>query len=205
VIRTLKGVALAAVAATALGGCQLLSTPDPIQLYRFGDPAVVRTDPAVGQPVSIALRRITFPEAVRQDRLLGVTGAETAYIAGVRWVSDAQVLYTDSVEQAFDTQGQRVRLLGRREGGMRGRALDLDVRTFEARYAAPGAAPAATIVVRARLVDPENRTLAAEQTFSVSQPATENRVSAIVAAFDVAVRDVNTQLVAWTDANVGQP
>lgn len=202
-IRIIKGVALAAVAASALGACSLLSTPDPVQLYRFGDPAVTRADAPVSQPVPIALRRVEFPEAVRDDRILGATGAETAYIAGARWVSDAATLYTDSVEQAFETQGQRVHLLGRREGGMRGRALDLDVRTFEARYAVPSAAPAATIVVRARLIDPENRAVAAERTFSVSQPATENRISAIVDAFDVAVRDVNTQLVAWTDANVG--
>ncbi|RZJ85655.1 MAG: hypothetical protein EON88_26140, partial [Brevundimonas sp.] len=79
----------------------------------------------------------------------------------------------------------------------------LDVRTFEARYAVPGAAPAATIVVRARLIDPDNRAVAAERTFSITQPATENRITAIVAAFDVAVRDVNTQLVAWTEANAG--
>ncbi|KQS55775.1 hypothetical protein ASG17_06865 [Brevundimonas sp. Leaf363] len=202
-IRIIKGVALAAVAATALGACSLLSTPDPVQLYRFGDPAVTRADAPVSQPVAIALRRVEFPEAVRDDRILGVTGAETAYIAGARWVSDAATLYTDSVEQAFETQGQRVRLLGRREGGMRGRALDLDVRTFEARYAAPGAAPAATIVVRARLIDPDNRAVAAERTFSITQPATENRIAAIVAAFDVAVRDVNSQLVAWTEANAG--
>ena len=203
-INLMKGAALA-VAAGLLGGCSLLSTPDPVQLYRFGDPAVTRADAAVAQPVSIALRRIEFPEAVREDRILGVTGAETAYIGGARWVSDAAMLYTDSVEQAFETQAQRVRLMGRREGGLRGRGLDLSVRTFEARYAAPGATPSATIVVRARLVDPENRTPASERTFSVSQPATENRVSAIVAAFDVAVRDVNTQIVAWTDANAGQP
>jgi cholesterol transport system auxiliary component len=32
----------------------------------------------------------------------------------------------------------------------------------------------------------------------VTQPAGENRVSAIVAAFDTATRDINTQIADWT-------
>ena len=203
--RTLPGFALTALSAALLGGCALLSTPDPVQLYRFGDAAAVRANPPVVQPLPLALRRIDFPEAVRDDRILGVTGAEAAYIGGARWVSDAAQLYSDSVEQTFETQAQRVRLVGRGEGAAQGRALDLDVRTFEARYSAPDAAPAATLVVRARLIDQRARAVVAEQTFSVSQPAAENRVGAIVAAFDVAVRDVNTQLVGWADANAARP
>jgi cholesterol transport system auxiliary component len=201
---SLKGAAVAVAGAALLGGCQLLSTPDPVQLYRFGDASVTRAEPAIAQPTPLVLRRVEFPDAVREDRLLGVTGAETAYIKGARWVSDAAVLYTDSLEQAFETQAQRVRLLGRRDGGAaQGRVLDLDVRTFEARYEAPGAAPSVTVVIRARLLDGPSRAVVAERSFSVSQPTAENRVSAIVSAFDVAVRDVNTQIVAWADANAG--
>jgi cholesterol transport system auxiliary component len=44
----------------------------------------------------------------------------------------------------------------------------------------------------------------AEQTFSVSRPAGENRISAIVAAYDAATRDVNSQIVAWIEANAGR-
>jgi len=47
------------------------------------------------------------------------------------------------------------------------------------------------------------RTVAAERVFTVEQPARENRVSAIVDAFDVATRDLNTQIVTWTDQNAG--
>ena len=43
----------------------------------------------------------------------------------------------------------------------------------------------------------------AEQVFTVEQPATANRVSAIVEAFDTATRDLNTRIVAWTDASAG--
>ena len=82
-----------------------------------------------------------------------------------------------------------------------GRSLDIDIRAFEARYDAPGGVPTVVVTARARVMALPDRTVSAERMFSVEQPATENRVSAIVAAFDTATRDLNTQIVAWTEAN----
>ena len=76
-IRTL---ALAAVAALSLSGCALLSSPDPVQLYRFGDAGGTLTTSAAS-PVQVKLRSLELPQAASGDRLLGVTGAEAAYIA----------------------------------------------------------------------------------------------------------------------------
>jgi ABC-type uncharacterized transport system auxiliary subunit len=111
-------------------------------------------------------------------------------------------LYTDSLEGAF-ARSNRVRLIGSRELIKGDRSLDLDVRSFEARYASPGATQTLVVVVRSRLLTLPERAVAAERTFTVEQAAPENRVSAIVEAFDVATRDLNTQLVAWTEANAG--
>jgi len=44
-----------------------------------------------------------------------------------------------------------------------------------------------------------------ERVFTVSQPAADNRVSAIVEAFDMATRDINTQLVDWTIRSAPAP
>lgn len=193
-----------AVSALALAGCALLSSPDPVQTYRFGGPAAAS---AVAEGQSnlrqVTLRRVQFPEAVEGDKILGVTGTETAYIAGARWVSPATDLYMESLENAFAAQATRVRLIGPRELTRGERSLDIDIRAFEARYEAPGAIPTVVVTARARLLALPDRTVAAERTFTVQQPASENRVSAIVEAFDIATRDLNTQIVAWTDANAG--
>lgn len=194
--------AAAFAAVAALGGCSLLSTPDPAQLYRFGNlPAGVSEHEAPASTVQVAMRRPEFAQAVREDRILGVTGTEAAYIKGARWVSSADILFSDSLESAFAAQATRVRLVGPRELTRASQALDIDVRTFEARYAAPGAAPTATIVARVRLLNAQERSVTAERVFTVEQPATENRVSAIVSAFDTATRDLNTRIVEWTDRN----
>lgn len=200
-IRLVKA-ATAVAAVAVLGGCSLLSTPDPVQLYRFGNlPSGVSERESPASTVQVAMRRPEFAQAVREDRILGVTGTEAAYIKGVRWVSSADVLFSDSLESAFASQATRVRLIGPRELTRAGQALDIDVRTFEARYAYAGAAPVATIIARVRLLNAQERSVTAERVFTVEQPASENRVSAIVRAFDEATRDLNSQIVAWTDQN----
>lgn len=193
----------ATVALMALSACALLSTPDPVQTYRFGGSAQATSAAAVASPVQVTLRRVEFPEAVEGDKLLGVTGTEAAYIAGARWVSPAADLYMESIENAFAAQATRVRLIGPRELTRGQRSLDIDVRSFEARYDAPGLAPTIVVTARARLLVLPERTVSAEQVFTVEQPATANRVSAIVEAFDLATRDINAQIVAWTDASAG--
>ena len=194
----------ATLAAMALSACALLATPEPVQTYRFGEAAPAASAAlSVASPTEVTLRRVEFPQAVEGDRLLGVTGTETAYIAGARWVSPAADLYMASIENAFTAQATRVRLIGPRELIRARRSLDIDVRSFEARYEAPGRAPTIVVTARARLLALPDRTVVAEQVFTIEQPATANRVSAIVEAFDIATRDLNTRIVAWTDASAG--
>ena len=148
----------------------------------------------------VTLRRVSFPEAAAGDRLLAITGAEASYIAGARWVSPAENLFTEALENTFSSQARRVRIIGRQELTPANLILDLDMRAFEARYDnGAGAPPTIRVAARARMLSFPARTVVAEQVFVVDQPAAENRVSAIVAAFDAATSDISQQLVTWTD------
>lgn len=204
-IRTTARFAGLAALTLALSACSLLKTPPPAQMYRFGvSPETAAAAPA-SAPIDLALNRIRFAEAVDGDRILGVTGTEAAYIAGARWVSDADDLFNASLESAFAAQSRRVRLVAPRATQTTTQALDIEVRSFEARYAAPETAPVVVVTAWVRLLDTENRAISAERVFSVQQPASENRVSAIVAAFDTATRDLNAQIVEWTDQGAKAP
>ena len=198
-------------AAAVLAGCQLLATPDPIQMYRFG--AVTDAPTQGGEtpaPLLVSIRRIEFPDASKGDRILGVTGTETAYIGGARWVSPAEALFDDSLNAAFAARPDQVRVLDRREPGTTPLVLRVTVSSFEARYLnGKEAAPTVVITARAQLRNTPERQRGAgpirpedgrtvERAFTVSQPAAENRVSTIVDAFDIAVRDINTQMVDWS-------
>lgn len=193
---------LAAVGATAvsLSACALLSSPDPVQTYRFGG-ASGQAAALVVDPVLVSMRRAEMPPASEGDRLLGVTGTETAYIGGARWISPASDLFTASLENAFASQATRVRLIGPRELARSSNSLDIDIRSFETRYPAPEAVPTIVVSARVRLLTLPERQVKVERVFTVEQPAAANRVGAIVEAYDLATRDLNTQIVAWTEAN----
>jgi cholesterol transport system auxiliary component len=213
ILRPVLRLAASAAVLSALSGCALLSSPDPVQNYRFGLPMAAPS--AVGDtpaPLTVSIRRIEFPQAAGDDRILGVTGLETAYIGGARWVSPASTLFDDSLKAAFANRADRIRVLGRREPGTPPLVLQVTVTTFEARYAAPGAVPDVVVTARAQLRStPERRAgggtirpeegRSVERVFTVTQPAGDNRVSAIVAAFDTATRDINTQIADWTIAS----
>ena len=200
-IRRLLPPVVGAAALLALGGCALLSSPDPVQTYRFGSAAAAPTAaaPARTTPIAVAMRRVDMPEAVRGDRILGVTGTEVAYIKGARWISSADTLLDDSLRAAFSAQPERIRLLGGRDVGRADRILSLEVTAFEARYAAPGATPDIVITARGRVTTLPTRAVVEDRVFNIVQPAGANRISSIVEAFDIAVRDLNNQVVDWTE------
>ncbi|MGO4409920.1 MULTISPECIES: ABC-type transport auxiliary lipoprotein family protein [unclassified Brevundimonas] len=196
---------LIASASVALSGCALLASPEPVQLYRFGGAsAFAGTGMMSACPdVSVSLRRVDFTEAARGDRLLAVTGAEAAYIKGARWVSPAETLFEEALRNAF-ADGAACTVMSSGQLTRDGLLLSVDVRRFEADYAAPGAVPEVNIVVLLRLVRPGDRTVVAEERMSVGENAGENRQSAIVAAFDRASAEVNRRIVVWTDQQAGR-
>jgi cholesterol transport system auxiliary component len=149
--RTFFRLSAAGTLAALLAGCALLSSPDPVQLYRFG--SEVQTPPSsplAESPVPVLMRPVNFPEASKGDRILGITGYEAAYIKGARWVSPAEDLYGQSLQAAFASQATRLRIIGLREASTAARTLDIDIQAFEARYAAPDAAPEVLLTARAR-------------------------------------------------------
>lgn len=78
--------------------------------------------------------------------------------------------------------------------------IRLDVRTFEARYDEAGkGAPTVVVQVRAVMARPSDRALLGDKVFEGRSRAADNRVGAIVPAYDAAVGDVLGQIVAWTD------
>jgi cholesterol transport system auxiliary component len=191
------------VCALALSGCiSLLPKSKPAQLYRFGE-AVTAAPDTQTSPRSVGVYRANgiFQSESAGDRILTMTGGKASFIAQSRWVSPASMLFDQAVLEAFDADPGPVRLVSRGEPGKSDYALRVDVRNFETRYDnGPNAAP--TVLVRVRVgLSRSDRTEVGVQILDARVPASENRVSAIVVAYDKAVREVLTKLVAWTEAN----
>lgn len=198
-----RRIALAALAVAAVGlsGCiSLFPKSEPAQLYRIDTQISPQAAPT-GQPFGILRLTTAFPRASAGDRILTIgSGGEAAYIAGARWVSPAQVMFDEQVAQAFQGAG-RARLISRGEVVKADYALKLDVHTFETRYDnGPKAAPVIVVAVRGVITRTEDRALVGDRVFTANIRAGDNRVSAIVPAYDKAVEDVLTELVGWVNS-----
>lgn len=198
-----RGLLTAALAlpplALATSGCALLSSPDPVRLYRFGQSAGPGAAATATPRVTLQYAGASFPRAAGTDRLLTTSGAEVSYVGDARWAAPAAALFEEAVMRAF--QGGPVRLLRRGASGRADGVLRMEVRTFEARYASPEAAP--TVVIEARVIltpVASGMTDLLETAISVQRPAAANRVSAIAEAFDAATADLLGQVLAWTAA-----
>ncbi|MBP6877086.1 MAG: membrane integrity-associated transporter subunit PqiC [Phenylobacterium sp.] len=196
--RTLSALGLA-VAAIALAGCiTLLPDEKPAQLYRFsGD--IQPAAPSQAAPFTVARLGGIFVQAAGNDRMLTMTGSRAAYIADSRWVSPASVLFNEALSRAFDTDVGPARLLTRGDFSKADYVLRVDVTEFEAVYdQGPRAAPEVLVSLRATLTGAD-RQLAGSKAFEIRVRASDNRVAAIVAAYDQAVGQALGELVAWTN------
>jgi len=185
----------------ALSGCiSLLPKTKPSHLYRFGQPASdVAATTASTASVGVFRAGSIFQREAAGDRLLTInTDGQAQYVAETRWVAPAAILWDAAVLAAFDADPGPVRLISRGEPAAAQYILRLDVRNFEARYlSGPKAAPTVVVRVRAGITHGTNRDYA-EKIFEHQVRAADNRVTAIVPAYDKAVADVLKDVVAWT-------
>ena len=192
--------ALCAALLLGLAGCiTVFPKAPPAQLYQFGVVPAPAQSPAVG---SFNVLHLTtgFTLPAEGDRILTTNGTEAAYIAASRWVSPASTLFDQAEQQAFDQSGGVARLLHRGDPALAPIGLTLDVQSFEARYSGdPKAAPTVVVTVHAMLTSAADRRVLGDETFVSRIQASDNRVSAIVDAFNAATNDVLTRIVAWTD------
>ena len=197
-IRALARAGLTLSLVVGLGGCvSLLPKSKPSQLYRFGGGATAAPPPAtaVSAGPGVVLLGLGFPLAAGGDGILTMTGDQAAYIGETRWVSPASVLFQEAAERAFDRPGAGVRLLGRSDLGAARALLRLDVRDFQTLYdQGAAAAPVVVISLHAYLTGIDGR-LIDSRGFEVRKRAGDNRVAAIVRAYDEATTEILDSVV----------
>jgi cholesterol transport system auxiliary component len=194
-------LAVVGASALALSACvSLLPKSKPANLYRFGQPVAAEAMTAPVGQVGVFRASATFQRESAGDRLLTITDGKVAYIAETRWVAPAAVLWDEAILAAFDADPGHVRILSRGEPGAAAYVLRLDVRNFETHYdRGPKAAPTVVVRVRAAISAGAGGGAISEKIFEKRVTAGDNRVSAIVPAYDRAVASVLSDLIAWTN------
>lgn len=191
-----------------LSGCiSLFPKSNPSGLYRFGHDAAAASTTPTEKSFGVFKTPTVFTRAAMSDRLLSVTHGEAAYIADARWVSPAIVLFDEATARAFEADDSRARLVTRGETIKAVMALRLEVRSFEVDYVdGPKAPPEVLVEIRAVMTRSNDRALLGDKIFVARVKASENRLSAIVPAYDKANSQVLSEIVAWvSDAGVKLP
>lgn len=207
-IRNLLRAGAMASLALALSGCiTVFPKTKPAQLYRFdgvGEAPATR-GPASPDRVGIVRVRGGFNSAASTDRIMTVTGSQIAYVAEARWAQPAVTLFDEAVTSAFTRQSGPVRLVARGEPGRAPYSLRLDVERFEAVYDHGGkAAPDVRVQIHAVLVRAADRAVVKDQVIAAHARAADNRVSAIVQAFELSTTQALDEVVRLT-AEGAQP
>jgi len=192
----LRATAMAA-AAMALSGCiTLFPEAEPAKLYRF---EISAPSEVAAKTFTVTRGPIAFDRAAASDGIVAVTGDTVAYIDSARWVAPAQQIFEEELVRAF--QAGPARLIGRGEVGKSDWLMRLDVQRFEADYRnGPEGPPVVVVEIKVALT----RNLRDGQTFETvvksEVQASDNRVSAIVPAFNQALTkslaDVNNWVMA---------
>jgi len=196
---TLPLRAMFVTAMLSLGACtgSLLDSEAPAsQIYVLAPvppaqatstPAQATLDIVVAEPAAapgLATDRIAV---VHPDRRL-------EYYSAARWGSTAAHVMQSLVVATLQNQGPFRSVTAAPAGTAATHLLDFELRDFQAEYTRDGAAPQVHVTVVANVLRVSDRRLVAVVPATAMVPAAENRLTAVVAAFESAAREVAAEL-----------
>jgi len=184
----------------ALAGCGGLglgpATPDAT-MYVLA-PAVPAT--ASGRPAGWALA-VDIPDAADSldTRRIALIKADNTldYYANANWPDRLTLLVQTALVAAFEASG-RVPQVSRTQDALHADyELGAELRDCAAHYSAPDAAPSVTVSIIAQMSTAHGRKIVASFTAAESAHASQNSTPAVVAAFNTALGQAVTKIVAW--------
>jgi cholesterol transport system auxiliary component len=201
----------AAFAAAGCTGSLFQSKAAPPSIYLLSaklEPAPAAPAPAPGPAVSVAPKAIPADLAILRPRVRA--GLETdriavlypdrrlEYFADARWSGPLDELVQDLALQAFDTGAGLRNVSADASAFASGYWLELEVADFQAEYASSGAAPTIHVHFLARLGGAGDRRILATFDAGARETATDNRLTAIVDAYERAADAALADIVAHT-------
>jgi cholesterol transport system auxiliary component len=202
-IRILVPAALLCLA-SALAACTgiIPGTGEPLKLYTLtpkstygGDLPKVDWQLVVETPVA--------PAGINTNRIaLSHSPITLDYYAGATWTDSAPALVQTLLVESFENTG-RIVAVGRESVGLRADyVLKIELREFQAEYAAPEAPPTVHVRMIAKLVRMPMREIVAAHMTEQKAAAAANTLDGVVAAFDEALGPVLKQIVLWALTSV---
>jgi len=200
----------AAAACATLGllvGCSgsLLTSDDPpAKTYqlRFSDevtqrnPAVASSAQSQAAPLVLLVARPRAASPIDTDRIaIAPGGNRFDYYSGARWSQTAPLMFQRKLVDSLTADGRFAAVLAAPARVPAELMLDVELRRFEAVATNAESAPVVHVQILANLVDSRRALRVVSFLSEATAPATENRMSAVVDAFEAASAKVVADVV----------
>lgn len=177
--------------------------PAPTRYVIASLPAAAATSSAVSQ-VDLSIGRPDVAPGLDTERVAVLRGRELDYYRGAQWSGRVvEVVQTFLINSLQDQQlfrsvtAEQARVSG-------DYLLDAEVRDFQAEYVDGKAAPQARVTVIGRVIRIADRSMIDTITATATQPATQNRMTAVAAAFETAAQQVAQQMSQQAAASIAK-
>jgi cholesterol transport system auxiliary component len=197
-MRACPAALLGAVLAVAVGACTgsfFKSSAPPTSTYMLSVTAEVEAG-AVAIPADLTVLMPRVRTGLDNDRIAALyPDRRLDYYAAARWSGPLDEVVQDLALQAFHG---RFRNVGTDSSAFNGGYwLEIEVVDFQADYtgSAPGAGPTAHVRLRARVGNGGDRRVIGEVEADARQAAADNRLGAVVAAYEVAAQRALGEIV----------
>jgi len=155
-------------------------------------------------PVDLIVARPSARPGLDTDRI-AVLNADRRldYFAGGRWGAEADVVVQDLLVESLRNTGRLRTVQGDVSAFSADYMLQSELNDFQAEYAVNGGAPVVRVTLVCTLGRVKDRRSLAGFTAAASAPASNNTLSAVIAAFESAYRQAATTTVNETLAALG--
>jgi cholesterol transport system auxiliary component len=155
-------------------------------------------------PADLAILRPRIRKGLESDRIAVLyPDRRLDYFADARWSGPLDEVLQDLTAQAFHSGAHLRAVSADASAFASGYWLEIEVVDFQAEYTPAAAAPTIHVHLLARIGGAEDRRLLGNFDAIARQPATDNRLTAIVAAYEQSVDTALAQIVSDTERAIG--
>jgi cholesterol transport system auxiliary component len=184
-------------------GCgSLLKTEMPVSANYVLAPVPPATGTAMSTAADISIGRPDLAPGLDTERIAVLKGRQLDYFRAAQWGGRMTEVVQTLLVDSFEDQHLFRSVTAEQSRIASDYVLDVSVRDFQAEYASDNAVPTAHVTILGRLVRVTDRQLVETFAAQARSRATDNRMTAVAAAFETAAHKVVLELAQKTAAAI---
>ena len=195
--------AVLVVAMLACGGCgSLLETKLPANTNYVIPPAPAASAGVTRSEADLSIGRPDLAPGLDTERIAVLKGQQLDYYRGAQWGGRTSEIVQTLLVDSFEDQQLFRSVTTEQSRVSSDYVLDITVRDFQSEYTSGNEAPTAHVTILCRLIRVVDRQLVQTFAATAQSRASDNRLTAVAAAFETAAHKVALELAQKTAAAI---